>query len=92
MSWPIKPEQKPHRANSKRAKVIELTGRPQGATFAEIQAATGWDDRNAYEGVKLLHSALGYGLAEPTLGGPIYLLWPARPEVPAAKGGGRKAS
>lgn len=58
---PLK-EQKPHKPNTKRAKVLEML--LSGATFVEIQEATKWDDRTAYEGIRLIHGYLGYGLKE----------------------------
>lgn len=58
---PLK-EQKPHKPNTKRAKVLEML--LSGATFVQIQEATKWDDRTAYEGIRLIHGYLGYGLVE----------------------------
>lgn len=64
MSYPPMGEVKNHRAGTKRARVIQMLSRKRGATFAEIQDEIGWDYATAYEGVKLLHTYLGYGLEE----------------------------
>lgn len=54
---------KPHREGSKgRATVITLLSREGGATFEEVQKATGWDTKTAYEGIRLIHFALGWGM------------------------------
>lgn len=55
---------KEHKPNTKRAKVIELCSAPGGATFEQIMAATEWDERTAYEGIRLLNGWVGYGLRE----------------------------
>lgn len=64
IDWSAKPTIKPHRPGTKRACVIGLLKRPEGATWEEVMQATGWDRRTAYEGVKLVHSYLGYGIRE----------------------------
>jgi hypothetical protein len=64
-AFPPKAEQKTPTPGKKRAKVLEMLLRPEGATLAEIQAEiTDWDPRTAYEGVRLIHMQLGYGLRE----------------------------
>jgi hypothetical protein len=35
-----------------------------GATMVEIREATGWNERQAREGVRLLHTKCGYGISE----------------------------
>lgn len=64
-----------HREGTKRAKVIELLGRPEGATLEEVQKAVGWDAKTAYDGVRLLHTYLGYGL-KTSAEGRIHLVRP----------------
>ncbi len=63
-NWDAAPEGvKAHRPGTKRAHVVEtLSG--DGATFDEIAAHCDWDRRTAYEGIKLIHSLLGWGLRE----------------------------
>lgn len=52
------------RENSKRAKVLEMLTRPQGATHEEVMKAVGWDRTTAYEGIRLLSKHNGYGLQQ----------------------------
>ncbi len=52
------------RENSKRAKVLEMLTRPNGATHEEVMKAVGWDRTTAYEGIRLLSKHNGYGLRE----------------------------
>lgn len=54
---------KPPKAASKRETVLKLLLRKNGATFEEVQEATGWKRVDAYEGIRLIHYANGYGLA-----------------------------
>jgi len=61
---------KSHREGTKRAQVIGMLR--EGATIEEIMQATGWKYRDAYEGVKLIHHQVGYGLEEKSTG-KIYL-------------------
>lgn len=63
-SFEPKKEQKDHKPGTKRAAVVELLRSDKGATFEQIQQATGWDDRTAYEGIRLIHGYLGYGIRE----------------------------
>jgi hypothetical protein len=62
--WPPRGEVKKHRVGTKRAKALALLLRPEGATLEEVQETCGWDAANAYEGIKLLHGYLGYGVRE----------------------------
>lgn len=52
------------REGSKRALAIRLLTREEGAKFEDIQAATGWNDKDAYEGIRLVHYYVGYGMAQ----------------------------
>lgn len=61
---PPGPKIKNHRPGTKRAKVIELLQRPEGASMEEIQEATGWNPAQAFQGVSLINSYVGYGLRE----------------------------
>lgn len=51
-----------HRPGTKRAETVELLLR--GATQEEVSAATGWTGRDLYDGIRLVHKALGYGMRE----------------------------
>jgi len=62
--FPKKDEIKTAREGSKRAQVVALLSRPEGATLAEIMTETGWDEKNAYEGTRLVHFYLGYGMKQ----------------------------
>lgn len=53
---------KKFREGTKRAKVIELMLKDGGSTFAQIMTETGWDDKTAYEGIRLINLYVGYGL------------------------------
>lgn len=55
---------KDHKPDTKRATVVKMLTSAKGATFAEIQEATEWSDRDCYEGIRLVHGYLGYGLRE----------------------------
>lgn len=59
---PPQGEIKQHREGTARAKVIELCSRPEGATYEEVMEGTGWDDKKAYEGIRLIHFYLGWGM------------------------------
>ena len=59
-----KKEQRDAREGTKRSKVLALLTRKEGATFDEVKGETGWDNRTAYEGIRLIHGYLGYGLKE----------------------------
>lgn len=62
--FPKKDEIKECRAGTKRAQVVELLSRPDGATLEEIMAETGWSQKDAYEGTRLVHFYLGYGMKQ----------------------------
>lgn len=48
---------------SARSKAYHLMNRPEGATLEEIAKETGWNTiRMLYEGIRLIHFALGYGM------------------------------
>lgn len=66
MNFTFSPESsvKPPRENSKRAKVLEMLKRPNGATHEEVMKAIDWDRITAYEGIRLLNKHNGYGLRE----------------------------
>lgn len=53
---------KPPKEGSKRFAVLQLLLKPKGATFEEVQDASGWKRTDAYEGIRLLHFANGYRL------------------------------
>lgn len=74
---PVEKTIKTHRPNTKRAKLIEMLSRPQGATFDELRKATNWKKKDCYEGIRLLHYNLGYGLATDD-DGTIRLLYPEK--------------
>ena len=63
---------KAHRPNCKRALVVDMLTSESGATFSEVAqaieatfgASEAWDGSTCYEGIKLIHSELGYALTE----------------------------
>jgi DNA-nicking Smr family endonuclease len=55
---------KPPREGTKRYDLLKLLRQERGATEAEIQEKIGWTDKQAYEGIRLLHFAHGYGLEQ----------------------------
>ena len=64
-------EVKQHRAGTKRATVVELLTSKKGATFVQVQEEIAkrfpggeWNDATCYEGIKLIHSSLGYTLTQ----------------------------
>lgn len=60
---PFKAPLKTHREGTARDKAIIIL--KKGATFAEVQKATGWTlHRHCYEGIRLLNTHLGYGVKE----------------------------
>lgn len=71
--FPAESEQKPVREDSARGKALAVLTRKGGGTFAEVQAATGWSEKQAYEGIRLLHYYSGYGLAQEERGGETYI-------------------
>lgn len=71
--FPLGPEIKAHRPGTARDKAVQVLSRPEGATFEEVAAATGWDKfKKCYEGIRLLHFYLGYGMRQDEAGR-IYL-------------------
>ncbi len=50
------------KAGTYRAQIIAML--LIGATMAEVREATGWNERQAREGVRLLHYKCGYGISE----------------------------
>lgn len=91
--FPVKKEIKGHRENTQRALLIKLLqrqpgeageGHPGGATFDELMAATGWDQKTTYEGTRLLHYYLGYGMKQSEPGAPIFLVGTPTVKAPTA--------
>jgi len=94
INLPQKDEVKNHRPGSKRARTIDML--KTGATFQAVSAAIGWDKKTTYEGIRLLHIQLGYGIktdavtgvitlqGEPTIAAPV--AEPAAPDAPEAEG------
>lgn len=66
---------KPPRKGSKRARVLELISRPDGALFSEIRELCSWGTKDAYEGVRLLNVFCGYGLWHEAEGEGDYRIW-----------------
>lgn len=62
-----------HRTETNRCKLVHLMSRKSGASFQEMAKATGWDYKTCYEGIKLVHKILGYGIIEDEKGR-IYLI------------------
>ncbi len=62
--FPAKDEIKGHRPGTHRSTLVELLSREEGATFEECQKATGWDKKTTYEGIRLLHYYVGYGMKQ----------------------------
>lgn len=67
----------------KRLAIFEMLQRKEGATFEEVQTATGWDRKTAYEGIRLLHTYCGYGLKQGE-NGAIHLVVPKEGKSAAA--------
>jgi len=63
---PASDEISTHREGTKRATLIEML--KEGATIEEVMKKIDWDRRTAFEGIRLLHKSLGYGLKENTAG------------------------
>jgi hypothetical protein len=62
--FPVADEIKNVRPGTHRATLVDLLSRKEGASFEECQAATGWDKKTCYEGIRLLHSYVGYGMTQ----------------------------
>jgi hypothetical protein len=71
--FPAESEVKPVRADSARGKALAVLLRPEGATFDEVCKVTDWNEKRAYEGIRLLHYYSGYGLAEDVRDGVTYI-------------------
>lgn len=68
MNFPVAKPIKKHREGTHRAVIIGLLSRKSGATVAECEKATGWNMAATREGIRILHSRLGYGLKEDDAG------------------------
>jgi len=73
--YPAGKELKAFREGTKRAKVVEML--KDGATFEQVQKACGWSRKDAYEGIRLVNSRVGYGLKQ-LPDGKIKLVAPAK--------------
>ena len=51
---------KDHREGTKRAQVILML--KEGTTLEKVMSTIGWDRRTARDGIRLVHTLLGYGL------------------------------
>lgn len=65
------------RPGTKRAKLIEIFSTPEGATFEEAAAATQWPYKILQENIRLLWSAVGWGLSEDGATGKIRVVGPS---------------
>ena len=61
-NFEVREKIKRHRKGTKRAQLVTLL--TIGASYEQVMEKFGWSNRNAYEGIKLLHSKLGYGITE----------------------------
>lgn len=50
------------RKGSKRARVLQMLQRKNGATIQEVMSDIGWDRKTAFDGIRLIHTKVGYGL------------------------------
>jgi len=64
IDWQPKSEIREHRPGTKRAKLVRMMSRKNGATRAQLRRATDWDDKTLRDGLRLVHVALGYGIKE----------------------------
>jgi len=72
-TYPLKDEgARPVREGSKRARVIEQLR--DGTTVEEVMAENGWNERQAREGIRLIHTYVGYGLVQDEETGVISLV------------------
>lgn len=69
------------RETSKRFKVFKMLDRENGATFTQIQKALEWDAQTAYEGIRLVHIAAGYGMWSIDEGNEIRIYLVREPKV-----------
>lgn len=59
---------------SKRFALLQLLKQEGGATFEECMAETGWNRKDCYEGIRLLHYYVGYGLNMDETTGKIWIV------------------
>ena len=59
---------------SKRYALLQLLKQEGGATFEECMAETGWNRKDCYEGIRLLHYYVGYGLNMDETTGKIWIV------------------
>ena len=59
---------------SKRFALMQLLKQEGGATFEECMAETGWNRKDCYEGIRLLHYYVGYGLNMDETTGKIWIV------------------
>lgn len=59
---------------SKRFALLQLLKQEGGATFEECMAETGWNRKDCYEGIRLLHYYSGYGLNMDETTGKIWIV------------------
>jgi hypothetical protein len=57
------------REGTARAKALAILRRDEGATFEEVSAVTGWTEKQTYEGIRIVHYYLGWGLRETVVDG-----------------------
>lgn len=62
------------KAGSKRAALLAALQAPGGATFEECMAVTGWNRKDCYEAIRLLHYYVGYGLNQDDQTGKIWVV------------------
>lgn len=67
--FPAEKDIKPVREGTARAKALAILTRDGGGTFDDVCRATGWNEKKAYEGIRLLHYYSGYGLKEKVVDG-----------------------
>lgn len=59
---PFRGQTKSPKAGSKRARLLERMLDGKGVTLEEAMAEFQWERKDAYEGIRLIHGALGYGI------------------------------
>ena len=62
------------KGSSKRFALLQLLKQEGGATFEECMAETGWNHKDCYEGIRLLHYYVGYGLNMDETTGKIWIV------------------
>lgn len=63
-NYPCRGQVRPWKPGTKRARLIDLLRRPEGATFEECMDTCGWDFRAAQGSIRALWDDLGFGLTE----------------------------